>query len=109
MCQAFSRGLGKPCQYKRGPIVINVPVPIGYREHLAALEETLGEKGVDYFGPDLKEDCPTIALKLWEGFRDVEEYAREVFPVEEAANGLTWMEEVEIPAREIEFDFQINC
>lgn len=95
--------------YKRGPIVINVPTPVGYREHLAALEETLGEKRVDYFGPDLKDDCPTIALDLWEGYRDVEEYAREVFPVEEAANGLTWMEEVDTPAREVEFDFQINC
>jgi len=26
----------------------------------------------------------------------MEEYAQEVFPVEEAANGLTWMEEGEI-------------
>lgn len=109
VCAAFSRGLGRKVNYKRGPVIINVPTPIGYREHLAALEETLGQKGVDYFGPDLKNDCPTMALELWEGNRDLEEYAREVFPVEEAANGLTWMEEVDTPAREIEFDYPINC
>ncbi|EEH40041.1 nitrogen metabolic regulation protein [Paracoccidioides lutzii Pb01] len=31
------------------------------------------------------------ARSLWEGWRDMEEYAREVFPVEEEANGLDWM------------------
>lgn len=31
------------------------------------------------------------ARNLWEGWRDMEEYAREVFPVEEEANGLDWM------------------
>jgi hypothetical protein len=40
----------------------------------------------------------------------MEEYAQEVFPVEEAANGLTWMAEVETPRREVEIDFeQVNC
>jgi hypothetical protein len=34
-------------------------------------------------------------LALWEGYRGLEEYAREVFPLEEAANGLSWMNEVE--------------
>jgi hypothetical protein len=34
-------------------------------------------------------------MGLWEGYRGLEEYAREVFPLEEAANGLTWMNEVE--------------
>ena len=29
------------------------------------------------------------------GWGGIEEYAREVFPVEEANNGLTWMKEVE--------------
>lgn len=29
--------------------------------------------------------------QLWQGWRDMEEYAREVFPVEEEANGLDWM------------------
>jgi hypothetical protein len=109
VCEAFSRGLKRPVTYKRGPIVINVPTPAGYREHLSALEETLGQKGVDYFGPDLQQECPAAALELWEGYRGIEEYAQEVFPVEEAANGLTWMEEVETPAREVEYDFQIKC
>lgn len=31
------------------------------------------------------------ARSLWEGWRSMEEYAREVFPVEEEANGLDWM------------------
>lgn len=31
------------------------------------------------------------ARSLWEGWRGMEEYAREVFPVEEEANGLDWM------------------
>lgn len=109
MCEAFSRGLQRPVRYKRGPIIINVPTPIGYLEHLSALAETLGEKGVDYFGPDLQAGCPETALELWEGFRSIEEYAQEVFPVEEAANGLTWMEEVETPAREVEYSFEIKC
>ena len=34
-----------------------------------------------------------MALELWEGYRGMEEYAREVFPLEEAANGLKWMDE----------------
>ena len=109
VCRTFSKSLARPVRYKRGPIVINVPTPIGYREHLAALEETLGKQGVDYYGPDLQQECPATALALWEGFRDMEEYAREVFPVEEAANGQTWMEEVDVPAREVEYDFQIKC
>ncbi|KAH7551021.1 hypothetical protein BM1_10394 [Bipolaris maydis] len=110
VCKAFSVGLKRPVRYKRGPIMINVPTPAGYREHLAALEYTLGEKGAPYFGPDLEPDVPAVALSLWEGNRSMEEYAQEVFPVEEAANGLTWMEEVETPRREIEIDFeQINC
>ena len=36
-----------------------------------------------------KEDG--AAMGLWEGYRGLEEYAREVFPLEEAANGLVWM------------------
>jgi hypothetical protein len=110
VCKAFTNGLGRPVRYKRGPIMINVPTPTGYREHLAALEYTLGEKGAPYFGPDLEPAVPTVALDLWEGNRSMEEYAQEVFPVEEAANGLTWMQEVETPRREVEIDFeQVNC
>ncbi|CAI6298367.1 unnamed protein product [Periconia digitata] len=96
VCRAFSHGLKRPVQYKRSPIVITVPTPVGYREHLSALEETLAEKAAPYFGPDLEQDCPGMALELWEGNRGMEEYAQEVFPLEEAANGLTWMEEGEI-------------
>lgn len=111
VCKAFSRGLGRTVRYKRAPVMINVPTPIGYREHLSALEYTLGEKGAPYFGPDIEPDCPDAALELWEGNRSMEEYAREVFPVEEAANGLTWMEEVDTPRREVELDLHnaINC
>jgi hypothetical protein len=68
-------------------------VPAGYRHHLEALSETLGRQSAPYFGPELEKDCTALALELWEGYRDIEEYAREVFPVEEAANGLTWMED----------------
>lgn len=89
--------------------MINVPTPTGYREHLSALAYTLGEKAAPYFGPELEKECPKLALELWEGYRDIEEYAREVFPVEEAANGLTWMEEVETPRREIDHEVPINC
>jgi hypothetical protein len=108
--KAFKNGLQRPVHYKRGPIMINVPTPIGYREHLSALEYTLGEKGAPYFGPDLEPDVPNVALGLWEGNRSMEEYAQEVFPMEEAANGLTWMAEVQTPRREVEIDFeQVNC
>lgn len=31
------------------------------------------------------------ARELWGGYRGMEEYAREVFPVEEEANGKDWM------------------
>lgn len=74
-----------------GPINIQTSIPSGYREHLEILQETLGEKRVPYFGPGL--EYPKEARGLWEGYRGIEEYAREVFPDEEAANGLTWMDE----------------
>jgi len=45
-----------------------------------------------YFGDwELERDCPKTAMELWEGPRGLEEYAREMFPLEEHANGLTWM------------------
>lgn len=91
VCSRFARGVGRPVHYVHGPIQIAVSVPSGYREHLECLQETLGEKRVPYFGPDL--EYPQEARSLWEGYRGIEEYAREVFPVEEAANGLTWMDE----------------
>jgi len=109
VCSAFSRGLGRPVIYRRGPIEIHVPTPAGYRQHLEALEETLGRKSAPYFGPDLEKDCTKLAIELWEGWRDVEEYAREVFPLEEQANGQTWMLEFDTPRREIDVDFQTSC
>lgn len=89
VCELFSRGVGRPVRYVHAPIKVEVPVPIGYRSHLAVLQETLGDKRAPYFGP--KYEYPNEALSLWEGFRGIEEYAREVFPLEEAANGFTWM------------------
>jgi hypothetical protein len=101
-CAAFSRGVGRKVRYKRGDIGIKVKIPNGYREQLVALEE-LNKLGKDdgklqpyYFGTkELEERCPEQALALWEAPRGLEEYAREVFPLEEAANGLTWMNDGE--------------
>jgi hypothetical protein len=99
-CRMFSRGVGRPVTYERGPIEIKVSIPEGYREQLVALESLFNLKGRDqenqppYFGSfELENSCPQEALALWEGFRGLEEYAREVFPLEEAANGLVWMNE----------------
>lgn len=89
VCAAFSRGLRRRCSYQRGPITVEVPIPGGYRSQLEGIEELFGKHEAPYFGPDI--EAPGEALGLWEGYRGMEEYAREVFPVEEAANGLTWM------------------
>lgn len=97
-CRLFSRGVGRPVRYKRGPIELKVRIPTGYREQLEALEQLFSPKEKDpkkqppYFGdPKLEISCPSEALELWEGPRGLEEYAREMFPLEEEANGLTWM------------------
>ncbi len=78
-------------RYVHGPIKIAVSIPSGYREQLEILEETLGNKRAPYFGPDL--EYPREGRSIWEGWRGIEEYAREVFPIEEYTNGLRWMEE----------------
>ena len=98
VCQAFERGLSRPVRYKRGPIELRVRIPEGYREQLVALEKLFSpdnpdpEKQPPYFGDRALEDsCPDGALALWEGPRLMEEYAREIFPLEEEANGMTWM------------------
>ncbi|AEO63443.1 65617440-786b-401d-b7be-87033b29e8f2 [Thermothielavioides terrestris] len=97
-CEVFSRGVGRPVRYVHGPIEIKVTIPEGYRSQLEALEELFGlgkddpKKQPPYFGDqELEDSCPRVALELWEGPRSLEEYAREVFPLEEQANGLTWM------------------
>ena len=90
-CARFSRGIGRPVRYIHGPIKIAVSIPSGYREHLEALQETLGERRAPYFGPHL--EYPREARGIWEGYRGMEEYAREVFPIEEYANGLRWMDD----------------
>ncbi|KAH8733466.1 NmrA-like family-domain-containing protein [Ilyonectria robusta] len=101
-CKLFSRGVGRPVRYVRGPININVRIPVGYREQLVGLEKLFSPDEKDarkqppYFGdPKLEISCPSEALELWEGPRGLEEYAREMFPLEEEANGLTWMLEEE--------------
>ena len=105
-CEVFSRGVGRPVTYRRGGIEVRVKIPNGYREQLLALEEmyelgaTDPAKQPPYFGTaSFEASCPEEALALWEGYRGLEEYAREVFPLEEAANGLTWMNP---PAEEID-------
>lgn len=105
-CDLFSRGVGRPVRYVRGPIDIKVRIPAGYRQQLEGLEQLFKpderdpKKQPPYFGDaKLERNCPTEALELWEGPRGLEEYAREVFPLEEEENGLTWMfdeEEVDI-------------
>ncbi|KAK4138764.1 NmrA-domain-containing protein [Trichocladium antarcticum] len=97
-CEVFSRGAGRPLRYVCGPIEIKVKIPEGYRCQLEALERLFGMGRDDparqppYFGDvALEASCPRVALELWEGPRGLEEYAREVFPLEEQANGLTWM------------------
>lgn len=89
-CARFARGVGRPVRYIHGPIQIKVNIPSGYREQLDMLQETLGQKRAPYFGPSL--EYPREARSIWEGHRGIEEYAREVFPIEEYANGLRWME-----------------
>ncbi|KAH7318575.1 NmrA-like family-domain-containing protein [Stachybotrys elegans] len=97
-CALFARGVGRPVKYVRGPIEVKVRIPVGYREQLEALEKLFRpdepdpKKQPPYFGdPKLEESCPREALELWEGPRGLEEYAREMFPLEEEANGKTWM------------------
>lgn len=55
------------------------------------MQRTLGEKRAPYFGPNL--EYPKEGRSIWEGWRGIEEYAREVFPIEEYNNGLRWMED----------------
>ncbi|OHE92647.1 NmrA-like family protein [Colletotrichum orchidophilum] len=108
-CEVFARGVGRPVRYVRGPIELKVKIPNGYRQQLEALEKlfSLGhqdpKKQPPYFGDvELEDNCLSQSMALWEGPRGLEEYAQEAFPLEEQANGLTWMleEEEEAPEEE---------
>lgn len=114
-CAAFSRGVGRKVRYRRGEIDIKVKIPNGYRQQLVALEEmyelgkTDGKLQPYYFGTqELENRCPEQALALWEGPRGLEEYAREVFPLEEAANGLAWMNGEDTDSGEGKENAEIN-
>ena len=93
VCAAFSCALHRRVAYQRSPIEIKVSIPAGYREQLDQLEVLFGIHDAPYFGPVLT--APDEATQLWEGFRGIEEYAREVFPVEERLNRRRWMDEPE--------------
>ena len=54
-------------------------------------KEVNGTAGNGSGGGGGEGTCVAEARQLWGGWRGIEEYAREVFPVEEAANGRTWM------------------
>ena len=108
VCFLFARALNRRVTYKFSPTIeIEVSIPKGYREQLEALEILFGKFDAPYFGLDLEkgkivrhveigtdDGSGTVvqeARSLWMGWRGIEEYAREVFPLEEANNGLTWM------------------
>ncbi|RMZ84885.1 hypothetical protein DV738_g138, partial [Chaetothyriales sp. CBS 135597] len=120
VCNAFGRALNRPCHYVFDErIQIKVPIPTGYRQQLAGIEILFGTYNAPYFpgpefdysfkrqgsadtvtahsnGPSSRRGGPGTALtdearELWEGYRGIEEYAREAFVVEEEANGKTWM------------------
>ena len=108
VCALFSRALRRPVRYiHNSRIEITTRVPDGYMEQLRALEIIFGKFKAPYFGTEIKGTNKEVssghggeggkgtvveeARALWGGWRGIEEYAREVFPVEEAANGQTWM------------------
>ncbi len=91
-CQKFSLGLSRPVRYVHHPSIdIKVAIPAGYRAQLDGIGVLFGTLQAPYFGPELQAQVPAAALALWEGHRGLEEYAREVFPVEEEGNGRVWM------------------
>lgn len=103
----FARALGRPCHYVYDPkINIRVSIPAGYREQLEGIECLFGAMKAPYYpGPEFprpnsdasdpaRRNLTQEARLLWEGWRGMEEYAREVFPVEEEANGLDWMNDL---------------
>ncbi|KAG8529843.1 uncharacterized protein KY384_005324 [Bacidia gigantensis] len=112
VCYLFSRALNRRVNYQFSPTIdIEVTIPNGYREQLQGLEVVFGKYDAPYFGPELEDgdrgrnvekaedDADDTVVQesraLWGGWRGMEEYAREVFPLEESNNGLTWMKEDE--------------
>ena len=90
VCRAFSTALDRPVSYIHSPTIeVSVPIPAGYEAQLRGVEILFGKYNAPYFGPEIT--APDEARRLWEGWRGLEEYAREVFPVEEANNGMDWM------------------
>jgi len=70
------------------------------------MQETLGEKHAPYFGSDLEENCIETALSIWGAPRSIEEYASEIFPIEERNNGLRWMDEDDVEDEDVKLDYQ---
>lgn len=102
-CEHFSRGLQRPVRYVNSPCEIKIPIPDGYRAQLESIVHTLCENKGEYFRPEM--ECPNTARRLWPGWRGLEEYAREVWPLEEKQNGASWAEGVSglvTPAEELE-------
>ena len=94
-----------------------MPIPKGYNEQLQALQElfggeAVGGKNAPYWWDGIFDVAEShepkyphevtesddvyhkvrTARMLWGGWRDIEGYARDVFPVEEKLNGKDWME-----------------
>lgn len=103
----FARALKRPCRYVYDPkIDILVSIPAGYRQQLEGIEVLFGQMKAPYYpGPEFPRPTKNAkdpanqrltqeAHDLWQGWRGMEEYVREVFPVEEAANGLDWMNDM---------------
>jgi hypothetical protein len=107
VCRLFTRALKRTCQYVYDPKVdVRVSIPAGYRAQLEGIEILFGQLKAPYYpGPEfprpvkgakdpVSQQLTREARHLWEGWRGMEEYAREVFPVEEEANGLDWMNDM---------------
>lgn len=89
-CAIFSRALGRPVRYIPAPLEIKIPIPPGYRSQLEGIVTTLCEGRGEYFAPDM--ECPETAIDLWPGYRRLEDYAREIWPLEEREHGAPWVE-----------------
>lgn len=104
VCSLFARALNRPCHYVYdAKVPIRASIPAGYREQLERIETLFGQMKAPYYpSPEFpppgkgstdpaSQRLTQEARELWQGWRGMEEYIREVFPVEEEANGLDWM------------------